>query len=107
MMSDILPVQLTPAVDNVVISIPSTLSLWVTLLCLFYGWEVTTGRFGTDLRQGSVGRKQDLSTTWEQPHATPVSLELSTENSAPDSAKRVGGTKTEGHPSEWPFPFRC
>ena len=30
MMSDILPVQLTPAVDNAVISIPSTLSLWVT-----------------------------------------------------------------------------
>lgn len=41
----------------------------------------------------------------EWTHATPVSLELSTEIVRLIPLKEVGGKKTEGHPSEWPFRF--
>ena len=50
---------------------------------------LVTGRCGIDLEQGSVGQAR-LATNLERAHATPLSLELSTEivrqhrNSAPD-----------------------
>jgi hypothetical protein len=105
MMSDILPVQLALTVDNAVISIPSTLSLWVTLLCLFYAWEVTTGRFGIDLRQGSVGRKQDLSTTWNSRTLHPSALNCQQKIVRPMPLKGPAAQRLKATQASGPFLF--